>query len=147
MLDGALRASHLSHSLTLSFSGAQTAYGLSGVASGMAAIVDLRTIIYKSRHVHLYRAKLHNAEEDDHHDVSEDVNFEDDANQEEKTNSVNIVEGFKWTGNTIIRIFTDPFLDMTISKRASKLRQYVKCLQKQLSMIEKDRAIQILLKR
>ena len=131
--------------LVLTFSGARTAFGLAGLAAGLAVILDLRTIIYTSRHIHLYQTRRNNAAEDHQHDHGEDVALEYDANQEEQTNLAKTVEGVKWTGNPIIAIFTNPFLDMTISERASKLRQYVKCLSKQLSMLEKNPAIQILL--
>ena len=122
------------------FVGAKAAYGLSWAAVGVFAILDIRTIIYKSRHIDLYRKKQ-NSQVDD---VTNGRGKNDFAKKpENRKQEIKPVEDL--VGDAIVDYLTDPFLDMTISERAKNLREYVTVIRQQEKMISENEAIQLLL--
>ena len=85
------------------------AYGLSWVAAGVFTIVDIRNIIYTSRHIHLYNNKQQNPQSGCWKDTNENVKFLEEADEkkdEKRTKG-------KMIGDAIKGYFTDPFLDKT----------------------------------
>ena len=113
---------------------------MSWAAVGVFAILDIRTLIYKSRHIDLYRKKQ-NGQFDDfsagHHKNVFPRKPEDQKQVKKHIEDL--------LGEAIIGYITDPFLDMTISKRAQKLREYVRVIRQQEKMISENEAIQLLL--
>ena len=113
---------------------------MSWAAVGVFAILDIRTIIYKSRHIDLYRKKQ-NSQVDD---VTNGRSKNDFAKKSENRKQVKKpVEDL--VGGAIVDYITDPFLDMTISERAKNLREYVTDIRQQEKMISENEAIQLLL--
>lgn len=76
----------------------------------MFTIVDIRNIIYTSRHIHLYNNKQQNPQSGYWKDMNENVKFleEADDKKDEKRSKGKMI------GDAIKGYFTDPFLDKTI---------------------------------
>ena len=122
----------------VTISGAKVAYSFSWVLNVVGGVADSLSVIDKYRHIKLYHERDDKMEDDSDEDSDDDSTLEYDENPKEKTK-------FEWVKEKVIRYFTDPFLDMTISERASKLRKYVKFLRKQLQKTEKNQIIHLFL--
>ena len=105
----------------------------------MFAILDIRTLIYRSRHVHIYNQKT--GESTGHNCSDDDIQQQSDDQTDGKKTKIDMV------GDVIIGFLTDPFKDNTLSKVSEKLREYAKNLRQQETEISEDEAIQELLER
>ena len=106
----------------------------------MFTIVDIRNIIYTSRHIHLYNNKQNNPQAV-LKDVNENVKSPEEADDEKNKKGT---KG-KMIGDAIKGYFTDPFLDKTICKPAEKMRHYAEFLRQQEALISENDTIQLLL--
>ena len=137
----------------VTISAGKVAYGFAWAGTAVTVPLEVRDVIYKARHIHLYNKKK---KEQGKKEMDSEKKKEQGKKEEDKTISCDsrtdsdddIDDDYKSTGNVgdqLIGYLTDTIRDMTISERAKQLRKNVKILKKETARIEKDETIQKLI--
>ena len=119
-------------------SGAKVAYGLGWAGTGVSAVLNARSMIYKSRHIHLYNEKQKKKQIYGTTDDTDDDEYDEDEELDDESKN--------WA-ETIVEILKNPICDKTISEQADKLQKQIKRLGRELKRVEKNETIQLLLQR